>query len=198
MFKTVLDIQTIDYNSLIEGATEAIKNNPEAKAQGVKMPGKLQMFMLKKLPDDKKSEAFIQMINMPDAQPQMCQMLEQMLAGVFQVRVTRLEARQEPGLAMRLIADMDNMNSELALGMLFPRMAMVPDYPDILGAAYRPGMNAQQALSAGLNLPAPERELAVMKLIKHSKASLLGALEMGARAKGMNFHISDLKFLIPR
>ena len=198
MFKTVLDIQSIDYNALTEGAMEAMKNNPEAKAQGVKMPGKLQMFMFKKLPDDKKSEAFIQMINAEEAQPQMCQMLEQMLAGVFQVRVLHLEARQEPGLAMRLIADMDNMNSELAIGRLFPQMAMVPDYPDILGAAYRPGMNVQDALSAALNLPPADRELAVMKVIKHAKASLLGALEMGARAKGIEFHISDLKFLVRR
>jgi hypothetical protein len=200
MFKTVLDIQSIDFNGIMESAMEALKSNPEAaKAQGLKMPNKLQMLMFKKLPDDKKTEAIAQMLNAEEAQAQSCQALEQMLAGLFSVRVHRIEARTgESGLALRVIADMDQMNSELALGRLFPSLAMVPDYPDILGSAYRPGMNAQDALSAALNLPENDRELAVLKTIKHAKPTLLSSLEMAARSKGLNFHLADLKFLVPR
>ena len=200
MFKMVLDVQSIDYNGIMESAMEALKQNRDAaKAQGVKMPNKLQMLLFKKLPDDKKSEAIAQMVNSEEGQASMCPALEQMLSGLFQVRVLHLEARtDQPSLALRLIADMDHLNSEQAIGRLFPQLAMVPDYPDILGGAYRPGMNAQDAMSAALNLPDSDRELAVLKMLKHAKASLLGSLEMGARAKGMNFHISDLKFLTRR
>lgn len=200
MFKTVLDIASIDYNSIMENAMNALKNNPEAaKAKGVKLPNKLQMLLFKKLPDDKKTLAIAQMINSMDGQPQICLSLEQMLSGLFAVHVTCVEARTEtPGLVLRIIADMENMNSEMALARLFPTLAMVPDYPDILGPAYRPGMNAQDALSAALNLPEAERELAVLKLIKHAKPTLLGSLEMGARSHGIEFHIADLKFLVPK
>lgn len=200
MFKTVLDIAVIDYNGIMENAMETLKNNPEAaKAKGVKLPGKLQMLLFKKLPDDKKTLAIAQMINSMDGQPQICLSLEQMLSALFSVRVTRVEARpEEAGLALRLIADMEDLNSEQALARLFPALAMVPDYPDILGPAYHPGMNAPDALSAALNLPEAERELAVLKLIKHARPRLLGSLEMAARSQGINFRIADLKFLVPR
>ncbi|MCI8515072.1 MAG: hypothetical protein HFI93_10690 [Lachnospiraceae bacterium] len=200
MFKTVLDLASIDYNGIMENAMDALKNHPDAaKTKGIKLPGKLQMLLFKKLPDDKKTQAIAQLLNSPEGQTQTCQALEQMLSGLFQVRVVRIEARtEEPDLVLRLIADMEDMNSELALGRLFPTLAMVPDYPDILGSAYRPGMNAQDALSAALNLPKPERELAVLKLIKHAKPALLGSLEMSARSQGLEFHIADLKFLVPR
>lgn len=200
MFKTVLDLASIDYNSIMENAMEALKKHPEAvKAKGIKLPGKLQMLLFKKLPDDQKTLAIAQMINSMDGQPQICLSLEQMLSGLFAVRVTRVEARpEEAGLALRIIADMEDMNSEMALAKLFPTLAMVPDYPDILGPAYRPGMNAQDALSAALNLPEAERELAVLKLIKHAKPTLLGSLETAACAHGIRFHLADLKFLVPR
>lgn len=194
MFRMILDIEDIDYNSLIDMVSEFIKQNKDNPAMSkMKIPG-MGFGFLKNLPDAKKGEMFAMVVNQDKART--IQTLESAIGSrLGSVKLVDAGLKSE-GANLQATIDVGAFEFERGIELLFPRWVLPEDYEEITDGEIVAAESVEAFTCEVKALPTDKKELAFLRTIRTKKQGILQELENILKQKNISVRLTELKLLV--
>ena len=199
MFKAILDISYLDYNAIFDTAMDTLKDNPQAPKWATgKIPSKIEGFLFKRMSDEQKNTMAATALNQESGT--LLTQLEQAVSRICYIHPTALEAKAlaPPQTGLRLYLDVATADYDRAADYLTNTLLREEDIPEAFGSHWHPGITKANAREAIVNLPVPEKELVLLRILRINKDQLLRSIEMASRLKHMEVRFADIRFMVPR
>ncbi|MBR3807176.1 MAG: hypothetical protein IKJ15_02240 [Lachnospiraceae bacterium] len=196
MFRLILNIKNVDYNTLIDMVSEMVKKNKDNPAlKGMKIPP-MGFSMVKKLPEDKKNEMLAMLVNQDKTRT--IQTLTSVIAARFGwIRILNAEAAvAEEGVSFQV--DVGAYDFDRGIDLFFPKYLQTEDFNEALGDNEADRMTMGEFCQAVKDLSIDDKEVVFLRSIRMKKESFLYDLECAMREKGISAHLSELKILVRR
>lgn len=196
MFRLILNVKNVDYNTLIDMVSEMVKKNKDNPAlKGMKIPP-MGFSMVKKLPEDKKNEMLAMLVNQDKTRT--IQTLTSVIAARFGwIRILNAEASAaEEGVSFQV--DVGAYDFDRGIDMFFPKYLQTEDFNEALGDNEADRMTMGEFCQAVKDLSIDDKEVVFLRSIRMKKESFLYDLECAMREKGISVHLAELKILVRR
>lgn len=196
MFRLILNVKNVDYNTLIDMVSEMVKKNKDNPAlKGMKIPP-MGFSMVKKLPEDKKNEMLAMLVNQDKTRT--IQTLTSVIAARFgRIRILNAEATvAEEGVSFQV--DVGAYDFDRGIDMFFPKYLQTEDFNEALGDNEADRMTMGEFCQAVKDLSIDDKEVVFLRSIRMKKESFLYDLECAMREKGISAHLAELKILVRR
>lgn len=196
MFRLILNVKNVDYNTLIDMVSEMVKKNKDNPAlKGMKIPP-MGFSMVKKLPEDKKNEMLAMLVNQDKTRT--IQTLTSVIAARFGwIRILNAEAAvAEEGVSFQV--DVGAYDFDRGIDLFFPKYLQTEDFNEALGDNEAERMTMGEFCQAVKELSIDDKEVVFLRSIRMKKESFLYDLECAMREKGISAHLSELKILVRR
>ena len=196
MFRLILNVKNVDYNTLIDMVSEMVKKNKDNPAlKGMKIPP-MGFSMVKKLPEDKKNEMLAMLVNQDKTRT--IQTLTSVIAARFGwIRILNAEAAvAEEGVSFQV--DVGAYDFDRGIDLFFPKYLQTEDFNEALGDNEADRMTMGEFCQAVKDLSIDDKEVVFLRSIRMKKESFLYDLECAMREKGISAHLSELKILVRR
>ena len=196
MFRLILNVKNVDYNTLIDMVSEMVKKNKDNPAlKGMKIPP-MGFSMVKKLPEDKKNEMLAMLVNQDKTRT--IQTLTSVIAARFGwIRILNAEASAaEEGVSFQV--DVGAYDFDRGIDMFFPKYLQTEDFNEALGDNEADRMSMGEFCQAVKDLSIDDKEVVFLRSIRMKKESFLYDLECAMREKGISAHLAELKILVRR
>lgn len=196
MFRLILNVKNVDYNTLIDMVSEMVKKNKDNPAlKGMKIPP-MGFSMVKKLPEDKKNEMLAMLVNQDKTRT--IQTLTSVIAARFGwIRILNAEATvAEEGVSFQV--DVGAYDFDRGIDMFFPKYLQTEDFNEALGDNEAERMTMGEFCQAVKELSIDDKEVVFLRSIRMKKESFLYDLECAMREKGISAHLAELKILVRR
>lgn len=196
MFRLILNIKNVDYNTLIDMVSEMVKKNKDNPAlKGMKIPP-MGFSMVKKLPEDKKNEMLAMLVNQDKTRT--IQTLTSVIAARFGwIRILNAEAAvAEEGVSFQV--DVGAYDFDRGIDLFFPKYLQTEDFNEALGDNEADRMTMGEFCQAVKELSIDDKEVVFLRSIRMKKESFLYDLECAMKEKGISAHLSELKILVRR
>lgn len=196
MFRLILNVKNVDYNTLIDMVSEMVKKNKDNPAlKGMKIPP-TGFSMVKKLPEDKKNEMLAMLVNQDKTRT--IQTLTSVIAARFGwIRILNAEAAvAEEGVSFQV--DVGAYDFDRGIDLFFPKYLQTEDFNEALGDNEADRMTMGEFCQAVKDLSIDDKEVVFLRSIRMKKESFLYDLECAMKAKGISAHLSELKILVRR
>lgn len=196
MFRLILNIKNVDYNTLIDMVSEMVKKNKDNPAlKGMKIPP-MGFSMVKKLPEDKKNEMLAMLVNQDKTRT--IQTLTSVIAARFGwIRILNAEAAvAEEGVSFQV--DVGAYDFDRGIDLFFPKYLQTEDFNEALGDNEAERMTMGEFCQAVKELSIDDKEVVFLRSIRMKKESFLYDLECAMKEKGISAHLSELKILVRR
>ena len=196
MFRLILNVKNVDYNTLIDMVSEMVKKNKDNTAlKGMKIPP-MGFSMVKKLPEDKKNEMLAMLVNQDKTRT--IQTLTSVIAARFGwIRILNAEASAaEEGVSFQV--DVGAYDFDRGIDMFFPKYLQTEDFNEALGDNEADRMTMGEFCQAVKDLSIDDKEVVFLRSIRMKKESFLYDLECAMREKGISAHLAELKILVRR
>lgn len=196
MFRLILNVKNVDYNTLIDMVSEMVKKNKDNPAlKGMKIPP-MGFSMVKKLPEDKKNEMLAMLVNQDKTRT--IQTLTSVIAARFGwIRILNAEASAaEEGVSFQV--DVGAYDFDRGIDMFFPKYLQTEDFNEALGDNEADRMTMGEFCQAVKDLSIDDKEVVFLRSIRMKKESFLYDLECAMREKGISAHLAELKILVRR
>lgn len=196
MFRLILNVKNVDYNTLIDMVSEMVKKNKDNPAlKGMKIPP-MGFSMVKKLPEDKKNEMLAMLVNQDKTRT--IQTLTSVIAARFGwIRILNAEAAvAEEGVSFQV--DVGAYDFDRGIDLFFPKYLQTEDFNEALGDNEADRMTMGEFCQAVKELSIDDKEVVFLRSIRMKKESFLYDLECAMKEKGISAHLSELKILVRR
>ena len=196
MFRLILNVKNVDYNTLIDMVSEMVKKNKDNPAlKGMKIPP-MGFSMVKKLPEDKKNEMLAMLVNQDKTRT--IQTLTSVIAARFgRIRILNAEAAvAEEGVSFQV--DVGAYDFDRGIDLFFPKYLQTEDFNEALGDNEADRMTMGEFCQAVKDLSIDDKEVVFLRSIRMKKESFLYDLECAMREKGISAHLAELKILVRR
>lgn len=196
MFRLILNVKNVDYNTLIDMVSEMVKKNKDNPAlKGMKIPP-MGFSMVKKLPEDKKNEMLAMLVNQDKTRT--IQTLTSVIAARFgRIRILNAEAAvAEEGVSFQV--DVGAYDFDRGIDLFFPKYLQTEDFNEALGDNEAERMTMGEFCQAVKDLSIDDKEVVFLRSIRMKKESFLYDLECAMREKGISAHLAELKILVRR
>ena len=196
MFRLILNVKNVDYNTLIDMVSEMVKKNKDNPAlKGMKIPP-MGFSMVKKLPEDKKNEMLAMLVNQDKTRT--IQTLTSVIAARFgRIRILNAEATvAEEGVSFQV--DVGAYDFDRGIELFFPKYLQTEDFNEALGDNEADRMTMGEFCQAVKDLSIDDKEVVFLRSIRMKKESFLYDLECAMREKGISAHLAELKILVRR
>lgn len=196
MFRLILNVKNVDYNTLIDMVSEMVKKNKDNPAlKGMKIPP-MGFSMVKKLPEDKKNEMLAMLVNQDKTRT--IQTLTSVIAAKFGwIRILNAEAAvAEEGVSFQV--DVGAYDFDRGIELFFPKYLQTEDFNEALGDNEADRMTMGEFCQAVKELSIDDKEVVFLRSIRMKKESFLYDLECAMREKGISAHLAELKILVRR
>lgn len=196
MFRFILKVKNVDYNTLIDMVSEMVKKNKDNPAlKGMKIPP-MGFSMVKKLPEDKKNEMLAMLVNQDKTRT--IQTLTSVIAARFGwIRILNAEAAvAEEGVSFQV--DVGAYDFDKGIDLFFPKYLQNEDFNEALGDNEADRMTMDEFCQAVKELSIDDKEVVFLRSIRMKKESFLYDLECAMKEKGISAHLSELKILVRR
>ena len=196
MFRLILNVKNVDYNTLIDMVSEMVKKNKDNPAlKGMKIPP-MGFSMVKKLPEDKKNEMLAMLVNQDKTRT--IQTLTSVIAARFGwIRILNAEAAAaEEGVSFQV--DVGAYDFDRGIDLFFPKYLQNEDFNEALGDNEADRMTMDEFCQAVKELSIDDKEVVFLRSIRMKKESFLYDLECAMKEKGISAHLSELKILVRR
>lgn len=196
MFRLILNVKNVDYNTLIDMVSEMVKKNKDNPAlKGMKIPP-MGFSMVKKLPEDKKNEMLAMLVNQDKTRT--IQTLTSVIAARFGwIRILNAEAAvAEEGVSFQV--DVGAYDFDRGIDLFFPKYLQTEDFNEALGDNEAERMTMGEFCQAVKELSIDDKEVVFLRSIRMKKESFLYDLECAMKEKGISAHLSELKILVRR
>ena len=196
MFRLILNVKNVDYNTLIDMVSEMVKKNKDNPAlKGMKIPP-MGFSMVKKLPEDKKNEMLAMLVNQDKTRT--IQTLTSVIAARFGwIRILNAEAAvAEEGVSFQV--DVGAYDFDRGIDLFFPKYLQTEDFNEALGDNEAERMTMGEFCQAVKDLSIDDKEVVFLRSIRMKKERFLYDLECSMREKGISAHLSELKILVRR
>ena len=196
MFRLILNVKNVDYNTLIDMVSEMVKKNKDNPAlKGMKIPP-MGFSMVKKLPEDKKNEMLAMLVNQDKTRT--IQTLTSVIAARFGwIRILNAEAAvAEEGVSFQV--DVGAYDFDRGIDLFFPKYLQTEDFNEALGDNEAERMTMGEFCQAVKDLSIDDKEVVFLRSIRMKKESFLYDLECAMKEKGISAHLSELKILVRR
>lgn len=196
MFRLILNVKNVDYNTLIDMVSEMVKKNKDNPAlKGMKIPP-MGFSMVKKLPEGKKNEMLAMLVNQDKTRT--IQTLTSVIAARFGwIRILNAEAAAaEEGVSFQV--DVGAYDFDRGIDMFFPKYLQTEDFNEALGDNKADRMTMGEFCQAVKELSIDDKEVVFLRSIRMKKESFLYDLECAMREKGISAHLAELKILVRR
>lgn len=196
MFRMILNVEDIDYNSLIDMLSEIIKQNKDHPAmKSLKIPA-MSFSMLKKLPKDKKNEMLAMVVNQDKKRT--IQTLQSVLsARVGECRIGDTNAHSISE-GVQLCVDVLAYDFDRGIELFLPKYLTSDDYQEALGDETCEETDMDTFCRQVKELPLEEKEIVFLRSVRMKREKLLFDIENFAKAKGISLRIQELKILVRR
>lgn len=196
MFRLILNVKNVDYNTLIDMVSEMVKKNKDNPAlKGMKIPP-MGFSMVKKLTEDKKNEMLAMLVNQDKTRT--IQTLTSVIAARFGwIRILNAEAAvAEEGVSFQV--DVGAYDFDRGIDLFFPKYLQTEDFNEALGDNEADRMTMGEFCQAVKELSIDDKEVVFLRSIRMKKESFLYDLECAMKEKGISAHLSELKILVRR
>ena len=196
MFRLILNIEDVDYNTLIDMVSDMVKKNKDNPAlKGMKIPP-MGFAMVKNLPKAQKNEMLAMVVNQDKTRT--IQTLESVIgARVGAVRILNAtgEAISE---GVQLTVDVKYFDFDRGIDMFFPKYLENIDFNEALGDESADKMSMEEFCQAVKELSMDNKEIVFLRSLRMKKEKFLYDLECAIKGKGISARFSELKILVRR
>lgn len=195
MFRMILNVEDVDYNTLIDMISDMIKQNKDNPAlKGMKMPiGGFSM--LKHLPTDKKNEMFAMVINQ-DKNRTIQTLASVVSANIGAIRVLDASATTMQN-GIQLLVDVGAFDFDKGIDLFFPKYLQEEDFNEAVGDEVT-CPNIDDFCRQVKMLPIEDKEVVFLRSIRMKKDVFLLDLENVMKGKGISLRLTELKILVRR
>lgn len=194
MFRLILNIEDVDYNTLIDMVSEMVKKNKDNPAlKGMKIPP-MGFAMVKNLPKAQKNEMLAMIVNQDKART--IQTLESVIAS----RVGAVRILNAVGSAItdgvQITVDVGAFDFDRGIDMFFPKYLKNEDFSGALGDETASAMNMQEFCNSVKAMPIEEKEIVFLRSMRMKKETFLYDMECALKEKGISARFPELKILV--
>lgn len=196
MFRLILNIEDVDYNTLIDMVSDMVKKNKDNPAlKGMKIPP-MGFAMVKNLPKAQKNEMLAMVVNQDKART------IQTMESVIGARVGAIRILNATGEAIsegvQLTVDVKYFDFDRGIDMFFPKYLENIDFNEALGDESADKMSMQEFCQAVKELSVDNKEIVFLRSLRMKKEKFLYDLECAIQGKGISARFSELKILVRR
>ena len=196
MFRLILDVEDVDYNTLIDMVSEMVKKNKDNPAlKGMKIPP-MGFSMVKNLPKAQKNEMLAMVVNQDKART------IQTLESVISARIGAVRILNATGEAItegvRLTVDVGAFDFDRGIDLFFPKYLENSDFNEALGDESADKMSMEAFCQAVKELSVDNKEIVFLRSLRMKKEKFLYDLECAIQGKGISARFSELKILVRR
>ena len=196
MFRLILDVEDVDYNTLIDMVSEMVKKNKDNPAlKGMKIPP-MGFSMVKNLPKAQKNEMLAMVVNQDKART------IQTLESVISARIGAVRILNATGEAItegvRLTVDVGAFDFDRGIDLFFPKYLENIDFNEALGDEIADKMSMEEFCQAVKELSMDNKEIVFLRSLRMKKEKFLYDLECAIKGKGISARFSELKILVRR
>ena len=196
MFRLILNIEDVDYNTLIDMVSDMVKKNKDNPAlKGMKIPP-MGFAMVKNLPKAQKNEMLAMVVNQDKART------IQTLESVIGARVGAIRILNATGEAIsegvQLTVDVKYFDFDRGIDMFFPKYLENIDFNEALGDESADKMSMEAFCQAVKELSMDNKEIVFLRSLRMKKEKFLYDLECAIKGKGISARFSELKILVRR
>lgn len=196
MFRLILNVEDVDYNTLIDMVSEMVKKNKDNPAlKGMKIPP-MGFAMVKNLPKAQKNEMLAMIVNQDKART--IQTLESVIAArVGGVRILNAVGSVIPE-GVQVTVDVGAFDFDRGIDMFFPKYLQNEDFSEALGDNEASSMTMSEFCQAVKELSMDNKEVVFLRSIRMKKENFLYDMECAMKGKGISARLSELKILVRR
>ena len=196
MFRLILNIEDVDYNTLIDMVSDMVKKNKDNPAlKGMKIPP-MGFAMVKNLPKAQKNEMLAMVVNQDKTRT------IQTMESVIGARVGAIRILNATGEAIsegvQLTVDVKAFDFDRGIDMFFPKYLSSEDFNEALGDSLADDMSNSEFCQAVKELSLEDKEVVFLRSIRMKKDSFLSDMENAMKDKGISANLSELKILVRR
>lgn len=194
MFRLILNVENVDYNTLIDMVSDMVKKNKDNPAlKGMKIPP-MGFAMVKNLPKAQKNEMLAMVVNQDKART--IQTLESVIGARFgAVRILNATALAiEEGV--QVTVDVGAFDFDRGIDMFFPKYLENDDFNEALGDDCADKMTMEAFCQTVKELPTSTKEIVFLRSLRIKKENFLYDLECAIKSKGISARFSELKILV--
>ena len=196
MFRLILNIEDVDYNTLIDMVSDMVKKNKDNPVlKGMKIPP-MGFAMVKNLPKAQKNEMLAMVVNQDKART------IQTLESVIGARVGAIRILNATGEAIsegvQLTVDVKYFDFDRGIDMFFPKYLENIDFNEALGDESADKMSMEEFCQAVKELSMDNKEIVFLRSLRMKKEKFLYDLECAIKGKGISACFSELKILVRR
>ena len=196
MFRLILNIEDVDYNTLIDMVSDMVKKNKDNPAlKGMKIPP-MGFAMVKNLPKAQKNEMLAMVVNQDKTRT------IQTLESVIGARVGAIRILNATGEAIsegvQLTVDVKYFDFDRGIDMFFPKYLENIDFNEALGDESADKMSMEEFCQAVKELSMDNKEIVFLRSLRMKKEKFLYDLECAIKGKGISARFSELKILVRR
>lgn len=196
MFRIILNIEDVDYNALIDMASDMVKKNKDNPAlKGMKIPP-MGFSMIKKLPKDKKNEMLAMLVNQD--KDRTIQTLTSVITARFGgIKILNvIGSTTSEGVSLQV--DVGAYDFDRGIDIFFPKYLQNADFNEALGDNEADKMSLSEFCQAVKDLSFDDKEVVFLRSLRMKKESFLYDMESAMKEKGIYAHLSELKILVRR
>ncbi len=196
MFRIILNVEDVDFNSLIDMVSEMVKKNKDNPAlKGMKIPP-MGFAMVKNLPKQQKNEMLAMIVNQDKTRT--IQTLESVISARFgAVRILNAVGNAISN-GVQLTVDVGAFDFDRGIDMFFPKYLQSEDFNEALGDSEASAMTMGDFCQAVKELSLDDKEVVFLRSMRMKKENFLYDLECAMRGKGISAHLAELKILVRR
>ena len=196
MFRLILNIEDVDYNTLIDMVSDMVKKNKDNPAlKGMKIPP-MGFAMVKNLPKAQKNEMLAMVVNQDKTRT------IQTMESVIGARVGAIRILNATGEAIsegvQLTVDVKYFDFDRGIDMFFPKYLENIDFNEALGDESADKMSMEEFCQAVKELSMDNKEIVFLRSLRMKKEKFLYDLECAIKGKGISARFSELKILVRR
>ena len=194
MFRLILNIEDVDYNTLIDMVSDMVKKNKDNPAlKGMKIPP-MGFAMVKTLPKAQKNEMLAMVVNQDKART------IQTLESVISARVGAVRILNAVGNAIaegvQLTIDVGAFDFDRGMDMFFPKYLKNQDFSEALGDESVSAMTMEEFCNEVKAMPMKEKEIVFLRSMRMKKEMFLYDMENALKEKGISVRFPELKILV--
>ena len=196
MFRIILNIEDVDYNALIDMASDMVKKNKDNPAlKGMKIPP-MGFSMIKKLPKDKKNEMLAMLVNQD--KDRTIQTLTSVITARFGgIKILNIiGSTTSEGVSLQV--DVGAYDFDRGIDIFFPKYLQSEDFNEALGDNEADKMSLSEFCQAVKDLSFDDKEVVFLRSLRMKKENFLYDMESAMKEKGIYAHLSELKILVRR
>ncbi len=196
MFRLILDVKDVDYNTLIDLLSDMIKKNKDNPAlKGMKIPT-AGFGMLKHLPMDKKNEMFAMVINQDKNRTM--QTLESVISSAVGYAKVLDASAMALADGIQLLVDIGTYDFDRGIDLLFPKYMRKEDFNEAMGEDTADILTVDEFAKEVKSLSINDKEVILLRSLRMKKEAVLFDLENVLRQKGISLHFGEFKILVRR